>query len=131
LGYTLNPSAPVPLDRIHPISGFDCGNPSLNNWLTKFALQAQGSGSTKTMVVILARLAVAVSSKGKGIRRGMLKDAIRRIILISEQAGIRAVLTRPLDEAAKEFYLRFGFQQSPLREVQLTLILKDAIKFLD
>lgn len=161
-------SAPVPLDRKHHLIGFDCGKPSLNDWLTKIAIQAQGSGSAKTFVVmdgvelagyfsltvgqvdsteasdrirqgmgkhpipvvILARLAVALSWQGKGIGKGMLQDAIRRTTLISEQAGIRALLSHPLDEAAKEFYLRFGFQESPIREGQLILLLKDARRFL-
>ncbi len=162
----MNLSAPVPLDRKHPILGFDCGKSSLNEWLTRHALQAQGSGSAKTFVVmdkiqlagyfsltvgqvdstetpdrirqgmgqypipvvILARLAVALSSQGKGIGRGMLQDAIRRTVLVSEQAGIRALLTHPLDETA-EFYLRFGFLPSPIREGQLILLLKDARRF--
>ena len=42
-------------------------------------------------------------------------------MLISEQAGIRAMLTHPIDEDAARFYTRFGFIASPLREQQLLL----------
>jgi hypothetical protein len=56
----------------------------------------------------------------------MLQDAIRRTLLIAEQAGIRAMLTHPLDEEASNFYTRFGFITSPLSEQQLLLLLKDA-----
>ena len=45
----------------------------------------------------------------------MLLDAIRRMLLIAEQAG---------------FYSRFGFIPSPLRQQQLLLLLKDARKTL-
>lgn len=60
----------------------------------------------------------------------MLQDAIRRTLLIAEQAGIRAILTHPLNEDAAGFYLRFGFIPSPLRQRQLLLLLKDARKIL-
>ena len=60
----------------------------------------------------------------------MLPDAIRRTLLISEQAGIRAMLTHPIDEDAARFYQRFGFVASPLRERQLLLLLKDARRLL-
>ena len=47
-------------------------------------------------------------------------------MLIAEQAGIRAMLTHPLDEEAARFYTRFGFIASPLRDQHLLLLLKDA-----
>jgi len=60
----------------------------------------------------------------------MLQDAIRRTLVIAEQAGIRAILTHPIDEDAARFYTRFGFIASPLRQQQLLLLLKDARKIL-
>jgi hypothetical protein len=51
-------------------------------------------------------------------------------MLIAEQAGIRAMLTHPIDEDAAKFYIRFGFVASPLREQQLLLLLKDARRWL-
>jgi hypothetical protein len=47
-------------------------------------------------------------------------------LLIAEQAGIRAMLTHPIDEEASSFYQRFGFVPSPLQDQQLLLLLKDA-----
>ena len=160
-------SAPESLGPHHRLEGFDCGKPSLNDWLLRHARQAQGSGSAKTFVVtedgrvagyfsltvgqvdtleaperlrkgmglypipvvILARLAVDQNDRGRGIGVGMLKDAIRRTFVIAEQAGIRALLTQPIDEDAARFYRRFGFEASPLREQQLLLLLKDARRF--
>jgi len=86
----------------------------------------QGMGQYPIPVVILARLAVSIQDQGRGIGFGMLQDAIRRTLVIAEQAGIRAMLTHPIDEEAGRFYQRFGFMFSPLREQQLLLLLKDA-----
>jgi len=55
-----------------------------------------------------------------------LSQAVRRTLVIAEQAGIRALLAHPIDENAYRFYLRFGFIPSPIREQQLLLLLKDA-----
>ena len=88
----------------------------------------QGMGRFPLPVVILARLAVSSDHQGLGIGVGMLQDAIRRTLVIAEQAGIRAILTHPLNENAAGFYTRFGFILSPLRPQQLLLLLKDARK---
>ncbi len=86
----------------------------------------KGMGQYPIPVVILARMAVDLAYQGKGIGVGMLQDAIRRTMLIAEQAGIRAMLTHPIDEEAARFYTRFGFIASPLQEQQFLLLLKDA-----
>ena len=86
----------------------------------------KGMGQYPLPVVILARLAVSVQDQGRGIGFGLLQDAIRRTLLMAEQAGIRAMLTHPIDDEAAHFYTRFGFIASPLREQQLLLLLKDA-----
>ena len=85
----------------------------------------KGMGQYPIPVVILARLAVARAHHGRGVGVGLLKDAIRRTLLIAEQAGIRAQLTHPIDDEAAAFYRRFGFQSSPLREQQVLLLLKE------
>jgi predicted N-acetyltransferase YhbS len=83
-------------------------------------------GQYPVPVVILARLAVSLQDHGRGIGFGLLQDAIRRTMLIAERAGIRAMLTHPIDKDATKFYTRFGLIASPLREQQLLLLLKDA-----
>jgi GNAT superfamily N-acetyltransferase len=90
----------------------------------------QGMGRFPLPVVILARLAVSREHQGHGIGVGLLQDAIRRTLVIGEQAGIRAILTHPIDEDAARFHTRFGFTASPLRQQQLLLLLKDARKIL-
>lgn len=88
----------------------------------------KGMGQYPIPVVILARLAVSKVDQGRGIGVGMLQDAILRTLLIAEEAGIRAMLTHPIDEDAACFHTRFGFVASPLRDGQLLLLLKDARK---
>ena len=83
----------------------------------------KGMGSYPIPVVILARLAVSLQDQGKGIGVGMLQEAIRRTLGIADQAGVRALLTHPIDEEASRFYRRFGFESSPIREQQLLLLL--------
>lgn len=90
----------------------------------------KGMGQYPLPVVILARLAVASVCQGQGIGVALLQDAIRRTMLIAEQAGIRALLTHPIDAEASRFYTRFGFIASPLREQQLLLLLKDARRWM-
>src|SRR6266852_8233201 len=43
-------NSPLPLDATHDFSAFDCGVPTLNSYLKKFALQNQRSQSARTYV---------------------------------------------------------------------------------
>jgi len=86
----------------------------------------RGMGQYPIPVIILARLAVDKACHGRGLGTGMLQDAIRRTLKIAEDAGIRALLTHPIDESAEMFYRHFGFESTPVRERQLILLLKDA-----
>jgi hypothetical protein len=80
-------------------------------------------------VVILARLGVAVNEKGNRIGTGLLKDALLRTVQIADIAGVRALLIDAKPEA-KEWYLRYDFEQSPLDDNQLFLLMKDLKKVL-
>jgi GNAT superfamily N-acetyltransferase len=164
-------SKPETLAAHHRLDAFDCGKPTLTEWLRRHARQAQASGSARAFVVcdsdgvagevvgyfsltvgqvdtvevpervrrgmgqypiplvILARLAIDQNYQGKGLGFSLLQDAIRRTLAIAEQAGIRGLLTHPLDSQAAAFYMRFGFVPSPLREGQLILLLKDARRY--
>jgi predicted N-acetyltransferase YhbS len=90
----------------------------------------KGMGNYPIPVVILARLAVSVVDQGRGLGVGLLQEAIRRTLALADQAGVRALLAHPIDEAVARFYLRFGFELSPAREQQLILLLKDARRLL-
>jgi GNAT superfamily N-acetyltransferase len=43
--------APVPLNSEHRLSDFNCGDPSLNDWLKRRALANQHNGASRTFVV--------------------------------------------------------------------------------
>ena len=79
-------------------------------------------------VVLLARLAVDHSWKGKGLGSALLKDALLRVLSASEGIGIRAVLVHAKDESAKHFYMRYDFAPMPGCPMHLVLLLKDARK---
>lgn len=89
----------------------------------------RGMGQYPIPLVILARLAVDLDYQGQGLGFSLLQDAIRRTIAIAEHAGIRALLTHPIDADAEVFYRRFGFEPTPENERQLILLLKDARRF--
>jgi predicted N-acetyltransferase YhbS len=72
-------------------------------------------------VVVLGRLAVDSRWMGKGIGRGMLKDAVLRTASIAQQLGVRALLCHAISEDAKAFYVRHGFVESPLHPMTLLL----------
>ena len=77
-------------------------------------------------LIILARLAVDLDYQKRGLGFSLLQDAIRSAIAVAEHAGIRALLTHPLDVEAETFYRHFGFESTPENKRQLILLLKDA-----
>lgn len=89
----------------------------------------RGMGQYPIPLVILARLAVDLDYQGRGLGISLLQNAIRRTLAIAEQAGIRALLTHPIDTSANAFYRRFGFEPTPQSERQLILLLKDARRY--
>lgn len=89
----------------------------------------RGMGRYPIPLVILARLAVDLDYQRRGLGFSLLQDAIRRTLAIAEQAGIRALLTHPIDAGADAFYRRFGFEPTPGDERQLILLLKDARRY--
>jgi GNAT superfamily N-acetyltransferase len=86
---------------------------------------AKGLARHPVPVILLARLAVDRSERGKGLGRGLLKDALLRAAQAAEIIGSRAVLVHAKDQAAKAFYQRFGFEPSPVDELSLFLLTKD------
>lgn len=70
-------------------------------------------------ITLLARLAVDVSEKGKGLGRGLLNDAVLRAYQASNLVGSRAIVTHAKDDSAKAFYVKFHFAPSLLNEFLL------------
>lgn len=76
------------------------------------------------LVIVLGRLAVHVERVGEGIGRGLLKDAVQRVLATCEQIGARALVCHAIDDDAKAFYLRHGFIASPLNDMTVMLPLR-------
>jgi len=75
-------------------------------------------------VMVLARLAVDLRTQGMQLGAGLLKDAVERSLAVAQNAGVRALLVHALHDRAKQFYLYFGFQASPVHPLTLMLRLK-------
>lgn len=72
-------------------------------------------------VIILARLAVDLSVRRKGLGADLLHDAVLRCYKVAENIGVRAVMVHALTDEAKRFYLHHGFKASQLQERTLFL----------
>ncbi len=71
--------------------------------------QAKGLPRIDVPMVLLGRLAVDKGVQGQGLGEQLLIDALRRAQHLADRLGIRAVEVDAIDEAARQFYLRFGF----------------------
>jgi GNAT superfamily N-acetyltransferase len=76
-------------------------------------------------VLVLARLGVDLREQGKGLGKGLLKDALLRALQAADIAGLRAVVVHAKDQAAREFYVKYGFEPSPIDDLHLMLLMKD------
>lgn len=79
-------------------------------------------------VMILARLAIDCKYQKVGLGRALLKDALLRTVQAADIAGIRAVLVHAKDDAARNWYLSWGFEASPTDPYHLFLLIKDLLK---
>ncbi len=62
---------------------------------------------------LLGQLAVDKTSQGQGYARSLLLFALRTAFRASRDVGSFGVITHPLDELARRFYGRWGFQDLP------------------
>ena len=149
-----------PLSSTHDRTAFDCGEPTLNDFLRRFARQNDEKGLSRTYVAILppepkiygyysissgaiefstmpeklprypvpvihlGRLAVDVNTKGQGLGKILVLDALRRAASVSKHLGIFAVEVYALNDAARDFYLNYGFASLLDDERHLYLTMK-------
>ena len=78
-------------------------------------------------VVVLGRLAVDQSLRGQGIGRALVRDAGLRVIQVADTIGIRGMLVHALSDDARGFYLRVGFEPSPMDSMTLMMTLGDLV----
>ena len=76
-------------------------------------------------VIILGRLAIDAKYQGRRLGAALLKDAILRTLSISKHVGVRGLLVHAISEDAKRFYLKYGFQESPIEPMTLLLSIKN------
>jgi GNAT superfamily N-acetyltransferase len=84
-----------------------------------------GLGKYPIPVILLARLAIDKSEKGKGLGKALMRDALLRAVRASEIAGLRAFLVHAKDKSAKAFYEKLGFEHSPHNELHLFMKMSD------
>jgi predicted N-acetyltransferase YhbS len=75
-------------------------------------------------VIVLGRLAIDTRWQGKRLGAALLKDALTRVLQVSDQVGIRGVLVQAISDAAKVFYQQYGFQPSPADDMSLLISVK-------
>lgn len=76
-------------------------------------------------VMILARLAVCIEYQNLGLGKSLLRDALLRTLQASSIAGLKAIVSHAKDNNARNFYLKYGFEESALDEYHLMLPIQD------
>lgn len=71
-------SAPVPLTVEHDLSGFDCGEPALNDWLCHRALKNESRFSRTYVVCHGNRVAAYFCISAGAVERGAAPGKVRR-----------------------------------------------------
>lgn len=79
-------------------------------------------------VMVLGRLAVDKPHQGHGLGPALLKDALRRVLSVSGEVGVRAVMVHAIDNDAVAFYGTFGFKAFPSDSRTLFLSVSDIVK---
>jgi GNAT superfamily N-acetyltransferase len=80
--------------------------------------------------ILLARLAVDRQHQGAALGRSLLQDVLLRCVEAAEAIGARVLLVHAKHDAAKTWYLQFGFEESPTDPLHLLMLLKDVRAFL-
>jgi GNAT superfamily N-acetyltransferase len=76
-------------------------------------------------VVVLSRLAVDRAYQGHGLGRAMFRDCAQRVSNAADIIGISGIIVHAVSEEAKAFYLKLGFDPSPIEPMTLMVRLAD------
>jgi GNAT superfamily N-acetyltransferase len=96
---------------------------------TARALKGQPRGRP-VPAIVLARLAVDERHQRSGVGRSLLQDALLRCAQAAETIGARVLLVHAKHDAARDWYLKYGFEPSPTDPLHLQLLMKDIRRFL-
>lgn len=75
--------------------------------------------------ILLGRLAVDQKHQGHRLGEALLKHFVLKSLEVAELTGVRVLLVHAKNESARDFYLRYGFEPSPIDEFALMLLVKD------
>src|SRR5260370_36450492 len=81
----------------------------------------KGLPKHRVPTLLLARLAVDQSEKGKGLGKFLLVDAFERCLRVAREVAFRAVEVEALDDAAAVFYRKLGFLHFPTNPHHLAI----------
>jgi GNAT superfamily N-acetyltransferase len=59
--------------------------------------------------VLIGRLAVDQSAQSKGVGKMLLADAVKRVLVVSDEIAIYAIVVDAINHDAQKFYKSFGF----------------------
>ena len=76
-------------------------------------------------IILIGRMAVDKQFHRQGLGKGLLKDALQRILNASKDVGARAVLVHAIDDDAALFYKQFGFKTFPADSRTLFLSIEE------
>jgi GNAT superfamily N-acetyltransferase len=76
-------------------------------------------------VVLLGRFAIHADHQGRLLGAQLLRHAVLRAVAAGETIGARALLANALNPRARDFYLKWGFEPSPVDDLLVMLHLDD------
>lgn len=75
--------------------------------------------------MLLGRLAVDREYQGRGLGAALLKHFLLKVLEVAAHTGVRLALVHAANDAAADFYRRYGFEPSPIDDFTLMLLVKD------
>jgi GNAT superfamily N-acetyltransferase len=72
-------------------------------------------------VVVLGRLAVDLRHQRTGLGSAMVRDAMLRVLSVSREVAVKALLVHAISAEAAAFYKRYDFVESPMDPMILLL----------
>jgi len=90
------------------------------------AAAAFGAGKRRYPIpaVLLARLAVCLSYRGKRTGEALLVHALRGAVDVADNIGVEVLVVHAIDKDAAAFYGRYGFTQFADHELHLFMPMK-------
>lgn len=82
------------------------------------------------LVIILGRLAIDRRYQSQKLGSFLLKDAMLRVLNISQHVGTRGLLVHAISEDAKRFYQKYGFVEAPFEPMTLLISTKTLSSYL-